>query len=127
MFEAVLPVPSDKLLVRAIGFAQRHQQALAFVEDATFDGATLIGDGHRRREIETASGFNQREIHLRRRRIRNDAFDLGNCVVALGADHLAGFIVDDPVTDAGALAPDSAWGIDIARLACRRRSNQIGE
>lgn len=34
MFEAVLPVPSDELLVRAIGFSHRHQQASAAIDHA---------------------------------------------------------------------------------------------
>lgn len=34
MFEAVLPVPSDELLVRAVCFSHRHQQASAAIDHA---------------------------------------------------------------------------------------------
>ncbi len=75
-------------------------------------------------EIEIAPGLDQSEVHVGRRWIGNDSLNLRHGEIASRVGHLARFIVDDPIANAG-LNPAKIidWETDNARLDCLRRSS----
>lgn len=71
----------------------------SLIQDATLNDLTVgIGEGDRRCEIEIAARLDQCEVHAGRNWIRHDPLDLGDGEIAAGVSHLAGLIIDDPVT-----------------------------
>lgn len=71
------------------------------IQDAPLHRTIWPVERNRIGKVEITSGFNQGEIHSRNSRVGNDLLNTSYRKVATRFSHLARFIVDDPIADAG--------------------------
>ena len=86
---------------RAYGGLGAARNLSLLVQDALLNHARLTAEGNGIREIQIASGLDQREIHSARRRIGDNSVNSCHGEITARPDDLARFIVNDPIADAG--------------------------